>query len=159
MRHSYVMLNIFLLFRHLEKYSSGWRGAPAKGVGRSRGARVQIPPSPFYNAEIKKEKYKKVLDKWLSAVINFKSSLRTRDCQAKCSTGKDTSERMMPEKKLRKSLKSCWQAQKLVINYQSCCWGRNGSRKTERTLITEQWNTSSKVLKVNSKRSKDPLKQ
>ena len=29
-----------------EKYSSGWRGAPAKGIGRLRGARVQIPPSP-----------------------------------------------------------------------------------------------------------------
>ena len=32
----------------MEKYSSGWRGAPAKGVGRLRGARVQIPPSPYY---------------------------------------------------------------------------------------------------------------
>ena len=31
----------------MEKYSSGWRGAPAKGVGRLRGARVQIPPSPL----------------------------------------------------------------------------------------------------------------
>ena len=31
----------------MEKYSRGWRGAPAKGVGRSRGARVQIPLSPF----------------------------------------------------------------------------------------------------------------
>ena len=34
----------------MEKYSSGWRGAPAKGVGRSRGARVQIPLSPFYRS-------------------------------------------------------------------------------------------------------------
>ena len=31
----------------LEKYSRGRRGAPAKGVGRVTGARVQIPPSPF----------------------------------------------------------------------------------------------------------------
>ena len=31
-----------------EKYSSGRRGAPAKGIGRETGARVQIPPSPFY---------------------------------------------------------------------------------------------------------------
>ena len=31
----------------MEKYSRGWRGAPAKGVGRLRGARVQIPPSPL----------------------------------------------------------------------------------------------------------------
>ena len=31
----------------LEKYSSGRRGAPAKGIGRVTGARVQIPPSPL----------------------------------------------------------------------------------------------------------------
>ena len=30
----------------MEKYSRGRRGAPAKGVGRETGARVQIPPSP-----------------------------------------------------------------------------------------------------------------
>ncbi len=32
----------------LEKYSSGRRGAPAKGIGRETGARVQIPPSPLF---------------------------------------------------------------------------------------------------------------
>ncbi len=32
----------------MEKYSRGRRGAPAKGVGRATGARVQIPPSPFF---------------------------------------------------------------------------------------------------------------
>ena len=33
----------------LEKYSSGWRGSPAKGVDPfKRDARVQIPPSPPY---------------------------------------------------------------------------------------------------------------
>ena len=31
---------------HSEKYSRGRRGAPAKGVGRATGARVQISPSP-----------------------------------------------------------------------------------------------------------------
>ena len=31
----------------LEKYSRGRRGAPAKGVGRVTGARVQIPLSPL----------------------------------------------------------------------------------------------------------------
>ncbi len=31
---------------NLEKYSRGRRGAPAKGVGRATGARVQISPSP-----------------------------------------------------------------------------------------------------------------
>ena len=30
----------------MEKYSRGRRGAPAKGVGRVTGARVQIPPFP-----------------------------------------------------------------------------------------------------------------
>ena len=32
----------------LEKYSRGWRGAAAKGVGRATGARVQIPLSPLF---------------------------------------------------------------------------------------------------------------
>ena len=31
---------------YMEKYSSWWRGAPAKGVGRVTGARVRIPLSP-----------------------------------------------------------------------------------------------------------------
>ena len=31
----------------MQKYSRGRRGAPAKGVGRATGARVQIPPSAF----------------------------------------------------------------------------------------------------------------
>ena len=48
--------------RNLEKYSSGRRGAPAKGIGRVTGARVQIPPSPFYFLESDK-KIKKVVDK------------------------------------------------------------------------------------------------
>ena len=30
----------------MEQYSRGWRGAPAKGVGRVTGARVQISPAP-----------------------------------------------------------------------------------------------------------------
>ena len=33
-----------------EKYSRGRRGAPAKGVGRETGARVQIPLSPLVKA-------------------------------------------------------------------------------------------------------------
>ena len=35
-------------------YPSGWRGSPAKGVGRESGARVQIPPSPFFWNFLKK---------------------------------------------------------------------------------------------------------
>ena len=50
-----------------EKYSRGRRGAPAKGVGRETGARVQIPLSPFiclkdFEKELQK-KMKKVVDK------------------------------------------------------------------------------------------------
>ena len=41
-----------------EKYSRGRRGAPAKGVGRVTGERVQIPLSPFSLST--KEKSKKV---------------------------------------------------------------------------------------------------
>ena len=44
---------------HSEKYSRGRRGAPAKGIGRLRGARVQIPPSPFHRL---KKKVKKTVD-------------------------------------------------------------------------------------------------
>ena len=47
----------------VEKYSRGWRGAPAKGVGRETGARVQIPLSPFlFLKKLEKNKNKKVLD-------------------------------------------------------------------------------------------------
>ena len=56
---------------NLEKYSSGWRGAPAKGVDRSRGARVQIPPSPyFFLNKQKKIKNSKKLKKLLTIAKN-----------------------------------------------------------------------------------------
>ena len=45
-----------------EKYSRGRRGAPAKGVGRATGARVQIPPSAFdakASGTLKTEQYVK----------------------------------------------------------------------------------------------------
>ena len=35
-----------------EKYSRGRRGAPAKGVGRATGARVQIPLSPLQENDL-----------------------------------------------------------------------------------------------------------
>ena len=56
-----MQLNIF--FITAEKYSRGRRGAPAKGVGRATGARVQIPLSPFlFLKKLEKNKNKKVLD-------------------------------------------------------------------------------------------------
>ena len=39
-------------FINSEKYSRGRRGAPAKGVGRATGARVQISPSPPSKSEL-----------------------------------------------------------------------------------------------------------
>ena len=39
--------DVILYRKYLEKYSSGRRGAPAKGIGRVTGARVQIPLSPL----------------------------------------------------------------------------------------------------------------
>ena len=53
-----------LWIRSLEKYSRGRRGAPAKGIGRVTGARVQIPPSPFFETEKSFKKIKKDVDNW-----------------------------------------------------------------------------------------------
>ena len=41
--------------KNKEKYSRGWRGAPAKGVGRVTGARVQIPLSPLVSNDVWKK--------------------------------------------------------------------------------------------------------
>ena len=38
----------------VQKYSSGWRGAPAKGIDGLRRARVQIPPSALMERNEKK---------------------------------------------------------------------------------------------------------
>ena len=45
-----------------EKYSRGRRGAPAKGVGRATGARVQIPLSPLLVKEVKKYSWQDNVD-------------------------------------------------------------------------------------------------
>ena len=42
----YIIKKKSLINSEEEKYSRGRRGAPAKGVGRVTGARVQIPLSP-----------------------------------------------------------------------------------------------------------------
>ena len=50
--HLYFIYNqkaFYIYIINSEKYSSGRRGAPAKGVGRESVARVQIPPSPPSN--------------------------------------------------------------------------------------------------------------
>ena len=55
------MLLLVEAFGPEEKYSRGRRGAPAKGVGRETGARVQIPPSPFFSDAVSKEKNSLIL--------------------------------------------------------------------------------------------------
>ena len=57
------------MIRTLEKYSSGRRGAPAKGIGRVTGARVQIPPSPFSFAKNMKKKSWQ----WIQSIVSCKS--------------------------------------------------------------------------------------
>ena len=50
-----------------EKYSSGWRGAPAKGVDGSRRARVQIPLSPlFFSEKGRMKKFQKTFKNFLT---------------------------------------------------------------------------------------------
>ena len=48
------IIELFQMIQAMEKYSSGWRGAPAKGVDGSRRARVQIPLSPLTVLRLKK---------------------------------------------------------------------------------------------------------
>ena len=55
--------------KYPEKYSSGRRGAPAKGIDRLRGARVQIPPSPLLMETFEK-KVKISIDKAKTASYN-----------------------------------------------------------------------------------------
>ena len=59
-----------------EKYSRGRRGAPAKGVGRETGARVQIPLSPLQSKN-KIKKLKKLLTKRTRCDIVNELPLRT----------------------------------------------------------------------------------
>ena len=131
----------------MEKYSRGWRGAPAKGVGRSRGARVQIPLSPFHikmkmnldtlripffrpglwSNKISTEQYKKGVDKeragWYDKIPPRKS-------------GEDEIE------KSQKKIKRCWQTTKHMILYQSCVERYN----------TEPWQINSNAtLKILNK--------
>ena len=49
----------------MQKYSSWWRGAPAKGVGRETGARVRVSPS----APRKKHLRKQVLFSMISVPV------------------------------------------------------------------------------------------
>ena len=56
----------------MEKYSRGRRGAPAKGVGRATGARVQIPLSPF-SSQCQKQKCPADASVFLRNTLSFKT--------------------------------------------------------------------------------------
>ena len=60
-----------------QKYSRGWRGAPAKGVGRVTGARVQIPLSALNFLKKIFKKFKKSCWQNLKVVIICKSCCET----------------------------------------------------------------------------------
>ena len=59
--------------RYLQKYPSGRRGSPAKGVGRETVARVQIPPSAPKRTEIDEKSLISVL---FFVFCNFKSKMK-----------------------------------------------------------------------------------
>ena len=96
----------------MEKYSRGWRGAPAKGVGRETGARVQIPLSPL----------KKM--KWTD---HFYSTDSFHFFVPK-NHGPDRAWKNF----FKKIKKSCWQRRDAVITYRSCrAWQKNADNEDE----------------------------
>ena len=85
---------VFICVKNSEKYSRGRRGAPAKGVGRATGARVQIPLSPLFQRYVillsKKgsssgrktflKNFEKVVDKW-KTLCYYKQAVAESDMQ------------------------------------------------------------------------------
>ena len=104
------------IIQALEKYSSGWRGAPAKGVDGLRRARVQIPLSPLMTKVIKKE-VKKTSKKFLTN--------QTRCDNLEWLSQETEMSGNSSEKKFQKNKKSSWQAENDMIKYQSCQNDRN----------------------------------
>ena len=97
--HAEQKIELFNMIQAMEKYSSGWRGAPAKGVDGSRRARVQIPLSPLTVLRLKKLEKKfltnnKVCDNLL------KLSKRTENLE---------------KRNFQENEKSSWQVRKDVI--------------------------------------------
>ena len=85
-----------------QKYSSGRRGAPAKGIGRVTGARVQIPPSAF-------DIYIKILNWCLK--IKFKKLLTNENKYDRIS--KFVTKLKQGNEKIKE--KSCWQTTEYLI--------------------------------------------
>ena len=141
-----------------EKYSSGWRGAPAKGVDRLRGARVQIPPSPFsflryffmpFRSWKLFKKIKKVLTK------KRKGGMIPNVAAMSCFE-KQVRQQNKSKRDFKKVEKSTWQAQNDVLKWLSC-----RESAADGTLIIEQWQPwkferiSSEKRTLNSKTRMD----
>ena len=121
-----------------EKYSRGRRGAPAKGVGRATGARVQIPLSPLYCQRWKhwgfnasffenpgSENPTKKFVLWYWQILDGMLRYRTLPNLIV----------ILKNEKInfKKLQKSGWQKQSSMISYQSCRWWRR-----QGTLTNEQ---------------------
>ena len=87
---------MIISYGNKEKYSRGRRGAPAKGVGRETGARVQIPLSPFTASSMTAQQTPELSDsgtqsrtefiwpaerKWISSKKKFKKIKKVLDKQ------------------------------------------------------------------------------
>ena len=132
-----------------EKYSRGWRGAPAKGVGRETGARVQIPLSPLRRSAIRTPKVNFRDDRevnffFLKQLLHPQGNARRNSTgsekkifkiswKSTCIWKKEVILYHLPsrkgralEKGNRKVLKnfkiSAWQSRQSEIWYQSCRW-------------------------------------
>ena len=120
-----------------EKYSSGWRGAPAKGVDRLRGARVQIPPSPFsfrryFFMPLNSKMH--TLKKWIKKVLTKKEKGDMISDVAAVSRFEKISTKVSGPDGSEKVEKSAWHAQEDVLDWAS--WRGSAAG---RTLIIEQW--------------------
>ena len=129
-----------------EKYSRGRRGAPAKGVGRVTGARVQIPLSPFplpmsSSAEASSRFNASVFLPEAEKLWRHKSTLNVGMVQEK-SVDKhkchmvlwNSTAENIPVEKIEKS---CWQIGKHMISYQSCRWRQRADRKENSSGMSE----------------------
>ena len=141
-----------------EKYSSGWRGAPAKGVDRLRGARVQIPPSPFSFLRYFFVPFRswKLLKK-LKRCWQRKEKVVWYRTLRRWAASKNKYDNKINQKKILKKVeKSTWQAQNDVLKWLSCC-----ESAADGTLIIEQWQPwkferiSSEKRTLNSKTRMD----
>ena len=103
----------------VQKYSSGWRGAPAKGIDGLRRARVQIPPSALDEKEMKK----------------FLTSKKTYDNIYELRLTKKL------WKRNKKVLDNSWLD---VIRYQSCC--KRETKTTSKKVEKTSWQAENNMI-------------